>query len=133
MKCSTKIRYCSHNNFDIVVCGGRSLISNDRRRIPKVRTVNDVRSFDAQNFSEVKNMQPMKQARESFEAVCIKGEVYVFGGNDGVIMSVEKYSPVTNTWKDVTEMSGDRSSFTACSFMDSIYIVGGVVINQYLC
>ena len=41
-------------------------------------------------------------------------------------MSIEKYSNATNTWEQVTEMSDDRRSFSACSFMDSIYIVGGV-------
>ena len=129
MKCNTKTRYCTHNNFDIILCGGRYLISNGYF-FTKARTVNDVRSLDAQNFTEVKNMQPMRQARDSFDAFCIKGEVFVIGGFDydeNIVRSIEKYSPVTNTWEDVTEISRDRSFFAACSFMDSIYIVGGVV------
>ena len=70
----------------------------------------------------------MKKARCVFEAFCIKGEFYVFGGFDSSkiqIKSVEKYSPATNTWKYVNNMMDDRVFFSACSFMDNVFVIGG--------
>ena len=70
----------------------------------------------------------MEKARYDFEAVCIKGDVYVFGGTDfnfNIVSSVEKYSPVTNTWKYVADMMDYREHFSACSLMDNVYVIGG--------
>ena len=59
--------------------------------------------------------------------VCTMGEVYVLGGinNNYRKISIEKYSPFTNTWEKVTDMYDYRSSFSACSFIDDVYIIGG--------
>jgi len=76
----------------------------------------------------------MKEARCLFAAVCIKGEIYVFGGiyynkiiKDGVkiIKPVVKHFPDSNTWKHVNYMVDDRQGFTACSFINNVYISGG--------
>ena len=122
-KSNNKIRYCTQNKFDIVVCGG----CTEHSHITNGPILRDVKCFKAKNFSKVKNLQPMRQARIVFDSICIKGEVFVIGGNDGETMSIEKYSPASNTWEYVAEVPDDRECFTACSFMDSIYIVGGYV------
>ena len=83
--------------------------------------------INANNFMEVKNLPHLEKARYDFGAVCIKNEVYVFGAMDfkRVIRSVEKYSPDTNTWEYVIDMTDDRGLYSACSFMDNVYIMGG--------
>ena len=45
-------------------------------------------------------------------------------------MSVEKYSPVSNTWDVITQMYDERRSFGACTFIDSIYLIGGYLYGR---
>ena len=108
--CKNTSRYCNQTNFNIFVCGGESWNLTN--------VFSDVKLFKANNFSEVTSLPNMNDARRCFGAVCIKGEVYVFGGIDiyRVIRSVEKYSPDTNTWEYVTNMIDDRIFF--CLFFD---------------
>lgn len=40
-------------------------------------------------------------------------------------MCVEKYSPASNAWDVIAQMYDDRICFCACSFIDSIYVIGG--------
>ena len=116
--CNITSRYCNQNNFNILVCGGfNGNISND------------VKLFNPNNFNEAFNLPNMNEARKYFGAVCIKDEVYVFGGNAG--KKVEKYSPDTNTWEYVSEMYDDRSNFSACSLMDSFYVIGGFIKENF--
>ena len=52
----------------------------------------------------------------------------MFGGTNyyqNIVVSIEKYSPETNTWEFVADMMDDRMLFSACSFMDNVYIMGG--------
>ena len=109
-------RYCNQTNFNILVCGGENCNSRN--------VLSDVKSFNANNFSEVNDLPNMKDARCYFGAVCIRGEIYVFGGNDG--KRVEKYSPDTNTWIHVINMIDDRKFFSASSLMDNVYVIGGL-------
>ena len=113
-------RCCSQNKFSLLVCGGL-----DAQSFNAVKTVNQL---DGSNLNKAKALSPMTIARRYSEAVCLKGEVYVFGGCNEFcdnIMSVEKYSPLTNTWRIITNMFDVRSYFCACAFMDYIFIVGG--------
>ena len=48
-------------------------------------------------------------------------------------MSVEKYSTKTNTWETITKMFDDRKAFCACSFMDSVYVIGGYYTRGNSC
>ena len=92
--CNITSRYSNQTNFNTLVCGGNNVNIS--------KTSNDVNTFDANNLSEVNWLPITKEARYFFEAVCIKGEVYVFDGidkNDIIVRSVEKYSPITNKWK----------------------------------
>ena len=112
-------RYCNQDKFNIIICGG----SNHRGNY-----VNDVYSVEADNFNSVNRLAPMIEGRKHFQAVCIKNEVYVFGGtnvNSDCIMPIEKYSPATKSWEKVADMYDKRFKFCACSFMDTIYVIGG--------
>ena len=110
-------RYCNQTNFNILVCGGRN--------IHLEKYSNGVKLLNSNNLYECKNFPHMKEARCNFAAVCIKGEVYVFGGNNG--KKVEKYSQGTKNWEYVTDMIDGRKYFCACSLMDNVYIFGGLM------
>ena len=120
-KISTTSRFCTQKDFNIVVCGGK-LIQNSARDV-----VSDVFSIATNNTDNIKKLSQMKTARQYSKAVCVGGEVYVFGGidADADIVSVERYSPVTNAWEIVADMHDDRENFCACSFVDSVYVFGG--------
>ena len=113
-------RYCNQDKFNIIICGGRDVYTN--------HVVNDVYSVNADNFNSVRNLAPMREGRHEFDAVCIQGDVYVFGGkgiHHDCITSVEKYSHSTKSWEKVLDMYDSRRCYNACSFMDDVYITGG--------
>ena len=110
-------RYCHQTNFNLLVCGGKN--------IHLEKYSNGLKLLNSNNLYECKNFPHMKEARCNFAAVCIKGEVYVFGGNNG--KKVEKYSQGTKNWEYVTDMIDDRKYFSACSLMDNVYIFGGLM------
>ena len=119
-------RYCSQNMFSFLLCGGFDTLSMNA-----VKTVNQVYGS---NLNKTKVLSPMTIKRRNFEAVCLKGEVYIFGGfdsNGDVLMPVEKYSPSNNTWNLITDMVDNCGHFCTCAFMDRIYIVGGVCYQTY--
>ena len=113
-------RYCSQNKYNLLICGGF-----DERLDEVVSKVHQVNGNDMNN---PKHLTQMKNERRSFEAVCLKGEVYVFGGIDNCensLKSVEKYSPIFNEWSVVNNKFDKRQRFCACAFMDGIYVFGG--------
>ena len=72
----------------------------------------------------------MNNERKLCSTVCIKNEVYVFSGIGNIYdytMSVEKYSPATNTWVNIAHMYDERIYFSACSFMNNVYFIGGLI------
>ena len=126
-----KSRYCSQKSFNILVCGG---ILPD-----SWCPCNSVSCVDVNSLGDVKVCQPMLTFRDFLKAVCLKGDLYVFGGfknNNDWIMSVDKYSFTSKTWSQVAEMWDNFVAFCACAFMDKIYIIGGdkgrVTINSCL-
>ena len=119
-------RYCSQNMFSIMTCGGEE----QEKRGDTVSEANKVWGGD---LEKVEALSPMKKPRREFEAVCLKGEVYVFGGfNDDVnlVKTVEKYSPPTNTWTEIAETTDSRKEFCACAFMDKVFFFGGSCGND---
>ena len=117
-KSANIIRFCNQEDFNIVICGGRD--------INKGGSVSDVHSMNSKY--NVTSLPQMIKGRKFCKAVCIKNDVYVFGGvndNDDSIMSVEKYSPSANTWTKIADMYDKRQCFCACSFMNNVYVIGG--------
>ena len=112
-------RYCNQKTFNIIICGGY-YHGNSMKPIKRVA------EFNVNNSETLNILPPMKNARCCPKVVCLKCEVYVFGGDDRtLIRSVEKYSPATKTWNKVTGMYDDREHFCACAFMGKVYVVGG--------
>ena len=117
---STTSRHCKQTNFNVIVCGCEIY---DTRNV-----ASDVYTFKATSLNSLSKLPSMKEGRQRSRAVYIKGEVYVFGGKDyedEPIMTVEKYSIKNNTWENIANMYDDRTNFCACSFMDSVYVIGG--------
>ena len=113
-------RYCNQDCFNILLCGGYY------RGFGNV--VNTVNQISGKNFEYQNDFPPMIEERYESKAVCLKAEIYVFGGfdkNHTLIKSVQKYSPSTNTWNKVGDMFDDRKDFCVCAFMDKIVVIGG--------
>jgi hypothetical protein len=70
----------------------------------------------------------MCNARHSFGACVIAGEIYVTGGNDetrNVLLSVEKYSPSSDTWSAVAPLPDARHSYATIAVGSAMYVLGG--------
>ena len=112
-------RYCSQENFNILLVGGENSENN---------TLRNASTIDANNLSIIDSLSPFKYERSFPKVVCVKGEIYVFNGYDQrhmPVRNVEKFSPVTNTWNVIAQINDRRLNFCACSFTDSIYVFGG--------
>ena len=114
-------RYCSQIMFNILLCNGDHNIKVDKQS--KV-----VKQIDGTNLNSVKYLPSMMEERKCSKAVCIKGEVYVFGGHTlplTSVMSVEKYTTGANSWNKVADMYDERLGLCACAFMNKVIIMGG--------
>ena len=112
-------RYCSQNNFDIACAGGKNIKDNQ---------ASDARIILQASCHSTVLPRTSKKLRAFPQVVCIKGEIYVIGGfknirKERVVMSVVKFA--ANAWEKVSRLPDRRCDFSACSFMDSIYVVGG--------
>ena len=122
-------RLCNQK-LNILFCGGNG----------RGNAVKSVYHVDGTNLKAVKGLQPMIKERRLAKAVCLKGDVYVFGGKNSnynlPILSIDKYSHSTNAWSIVSYMIDARKYFCVCAFMDKIFIIGGnihrTIINSCL-
>ena len=119
-KYSSSRRYCSQTNFDLIVCGGMDKDGG----VSKVHSINSNKKFRANDLPK------LRSGRSYSRIVGVKGgELYLFGGvdleEDEIVTSIEKYSPSAGSWETVAEMVDGRCGFSACSFMDQVYIIGG--------
>ena len=92
--------------------------------------VSNVYHLDGRNLNNVKALPSLLTSRVEFEAVCIKGEIYVFGGyseSSEDRFTVEKYSPATNKWKRVARRLDGRYNYCSCSYDGKIFTFGGNV------
>ena len=113
-------RHCVQNNFSILICGGHRCRGKIYFR--------NAYQIDGRSFNSIKTIDSMPVARKSHEVVCIKGEIYVFGGKsqwESWDNDVVKFSPVTDTWEKAGVMRDGRKWFCVCAFMDKIFMFGG--------
>ena len=128
-------RYCNQRLFNILICGGYNFCFE--KVFEKVDQISEISgNFRNTDYSlRCKTLASMKDKRKLSTAVCVKGEVYVFGGRDesnNLIKSVEKYSPSAKTWNKVADMYDDeRTRFCACAFMNNIFVFGGRKENDF--
>ena len=124
-------RYCSQNDFDFIFCGGylrpETIHLAGRGYLGRALTINAV------DCANVKRLPRMKQERMLSQAVRVKDQVFAFGGCDEeleLVRSVEKYSRATGGWQVVAGMRDGRRHFCACSLVDSVYVIGGLLENE---
>ena len=110
--------YCNQDEFDIVVCGGKN-----ENGIP-----NKVTKLQGPDFRNSVKLSPMLTLQNSSKTSVIGSNIYVIGGYVGVddwSSFFEVYSAKTNTWKELEPGIQRLRDFSVCSFMKSIYVVGG--------
>ena len=92
---------------------------------------NDIFCVDVNSLKDLEVFQPMKTERGFLEAVCLKDNLYVFGGrnNYNSITSVDKYSLTSKTWSHIAEMYDNRRYFCTCAFMNMIFFFGGLYLE----
>ena len=111
-------RYCNNKSFNVLVCGGYYF-----------DVLKDVKHLNAANFKNEEASSSMINRRFDAKAVCVMGDVYVFGGftlKRNWIMAVEKYSLFTNTWTTISDFHDSRVEFCVCAFMDKVFVFGGL-------
>lgn len=69
----------------------------------------------------------MLQHRSRLALALFKGELYAIGGSDvkEPLSTVEKYSPITNTWELIAPLNRARRSCAAIVTRFGIYVLGG--------
>ena len=115
-------RYCNQKMFRLTLFGGHNFDSN--------KIMKNVNQFRDNSLEKLDILPSMLRSRFEAKAVCVKGDIYFFGGAENVltlkvVTSVDKYSLSTKTWNKVADMIDGRHAFCVCSFMDKIYLIGG--------
>ena len=119
-------RHCDQRSFDIVVCGAV------QRRVQG--TIDEpVRKINADDMTLGEDLPRMAEARKNCQAVCVRNEIFVFGGRSAmfeIVPSVERFS--SGRWEKVAEMQKGHGNFCACSLMGNVYVIGGDGANDDL-
>ena len=111
-----EIRYCSQDEYNIVVCGGKD---------ENWDVTNEVREIKGPDFQKFSEMTPMVKPRMIFINTAVVGsDLYVFGGDRDKTCSFEIYSAKTKDWKEL-KLPKPLKYYSVCSFMKSVYIIGG--------
>ena len=126
--CYYAARCCDHDNFDVIMCGGRASDGN--------QVVSCAYQIDCRHLpKKTKRLPSMIAERCGSNAVCLKGDVYLIGGSNkfGYTRSIHKYSHATETWSKLRfDMIDGRTRMCACSFIDKIFVIGGWLGNLIL-
>ncbi|XP_070536337.1 kelch-like protein 2 [Ptychodera flava] len=82
---------------------------------------------------------PMSFTRTHFRMAVLDGQIYVVGGvgPDGVLASVEVYSPQTNAWRMISPLPHAVKAHCMTAFGGQLYVIGGecedTVLDSVLC
>ena len=76
----------------------------------------------------------MHLRRNRLALVVFRGELYAIGGVEHMepVATVEKYSPLTNSWRYVASLNTPRRSCTALATSSGIYVMGGFSGSVFL-
>ena len=121
--CYYASRCCDHDKFDVIMCGGYKRGGRE--------VLSCAYQIDCRDLSEERKKLPsMPMGRCNSNAVCLKGDVYLIGGENsfGHTTSIHKYSRVTGTWSKLNfDMIDSRIRMCTCSFIDRIFVIGGLL------
>ena len=114
-------RYCDQNEFDII-------INFEEREIKD--TTNSI--FQTKNDNVKCNVVLISiLANRCFAKTAVVGsDIFVIGGYDNVIKASCVDNRSKSTWKNLTLMPDSRIYFSVCSFMNSLYLIGGYLEND---
>ena len=106
--------HCHQDDFNIVICVG----------------YNEATELKGPNLETSAKLSPMLTLKYFCRTDVIGSDIYALGGYVGVknlSCSIEMFSGKTNTWKDLESQTTGViiTDFSVCSFMKSIYVVGG--------
>ncbi|KAK6045969.1 kelch repeat protein [Cooperia oncophora] len=76
------------------------------------------------------NVCPMLEPRYYFGTAVFDGHLYAAGGN-GAVMSVERYSPLTNEWIDVPAMKRNRDTRRLAVVNGKLYALGSATVEVF--
>ena len=96
-------------------------------------SLNDVSYYNAHG-KVWKQGTKMQLRRNRLALAVFKGELYAIGGVELMepISTVEKYSPLTNSWRYVASLNTPRRSCTALATNTGIFVLGGFSGSVYL-
>lgn len=86
--------------------------------------------------NNLKNMKNMLRNRVNFNAVTLNGYIYAVGGYEkntpygNTPRSVERYDPITNQWKYMSDMNEKRMEFAVILLDGYIYAIGGDELSK---
>ena len=112
-------RYCNQDEFDIVICGGRKRNNCATSKVKKLK---------GPEFQASIKLTPMLNERKSSKTAVVGSDIYVFGGYDRFdiwLSSFELYSAERKCLTDLLPELNGIKHYSVCSFMKSIYVVGG--------
>ena len=120
--CYYTSRCCDHNTFDVLICGGYK-----GRRYDAGKCAYQISTSSC--IKEFKRLPSMAARRCKSNAVYLRGDVYLIGGDNRLgqpIRSIEKYSCMNKTWSKLPiGMIDDRIEMSTCAFVDRIFVIGG--------
>jgi hypothetical protein len=73
----------------------------------------------------------LRDRRRYFGACVVVGDIYVTGEDDEdevLLSSMEKYSPLSNTWSIVPSLPKPRSEHAAVAVGTAMYVLGGYAL-----
>ena len=121
LNCNT--RCCRQKEFNIQIYGR---VDSENPLGSKIRNI----VVDSKNPRDFQILSYLPKYLNFYKPVVVKHEIYVLYRTSNKYVGVCKYSSITKTWKKVTVIYKIRNGFSACAFMDKIYIVGGSDKNK---
>ena len=112
-------RYCSQDDFDIVICGGIKKIEG---------TTNEVMELKGPDFTTSVKLSPMHRSIYFCDTTVIGSEIYVLDVDNtsvNIPYSLGVYSKNTKHWREHIHLIDLGIYFSVCSFMKSVYVIGG--------
>ena len=109
-------RYCSQNEFNILICGGIDARDNYKYNVVK---------SDVENLQKVEILTNLFKNPKCFWTLNIKHELYLLNFSNYNHVDVHKYCLITKFWENVTVIRSERYDTSCSVYMDKIYIIGG--------
>ena len=112
-------RYCDQNEFDIII---------NHECNESEESTNQTIQIESDNVNCNVVLIPVSANYYYAKTAAICSDIFVLNGSEKIVRKtccVDVRSK--STWKNLTPMPGLRKNFSVCSFMKSIYLIGGLL------